>query len=94
MTRGGSAPKTLPVGWVFFDPRISCDPRLPSGYRYPEGFTIRWRRGEPVAYVLHGRRIGNHATVDGVLAAIPATSTGWTDLTDIRSLGSRWLQQQ
>lgn len=33
MTGGGPARKTLPIGWVFFDPRVSVDPRLPSGYR-------------------------------------------------------------
>lgn len=94
MTGGGPARKTLPIGWVFFDPRVSVDPRLRSGYRHPEGFTIRWRRGDSVAYVLHGRRIGDHATTEGVLATVPAASAGWTTLTEIRSLGTRWLRQQ
>lgn len=94
MTGGGQAPKTLPVGWVFFDPRVSLDPRAPSGYRYPEGFTLRWRRGESVAYVLHGRRIGDHTTDEGVLTTIPVAPARWTDLTEIRSLGTRWLRRQ
>lgn len=88
MTGGGPAPKMPPVGWVFVGPRLF------SGYRYPEGVTVRWRRGDPVVCVLHGRRVGDHASDDGVLATIPVPSRGWTDLTDIRSLGIRWLRQQ
>lgn len=82
MSGGRTAPKATLVGWVFLD----CH-RL-------EGFTIRWQRGAPVAYVLDGRRIGDHATVAGVLATIPVTPAGWTDLTDLRLLGQRWLRQQ
>ncbi|MGH4025777.1 MAG: hypothetical protein ACRDRV_14470 [Pseudonocardiaceae bacterium] len=88
MTRGGAAPKIPPVGWVFVNPRLFSD------NRYPEGVTIRWRRGDAVVYVLHGQRVGDHATEEGVLATIPAPSAGWTDLTDIRSLGTRWLRRQ
>lgn len=82
MKQGGATPKTAPVGWVFLD-RHRAD-----------GFTIRWRRGDPVAYVLDGRRIGDHATVAGVLATIPVAPAGWTDLIEIRLLGQRWLRQQ
>ena len=82
MSRGGAAPKTAPVGWVFLD-----------GH-HPEGFTIRWQRGESVAYVLDGRRIGDHTTVAEILDTIPAAPAGWTDLTEIRLLGQRWLRQR
>lgn len=88
MTRGGAAPKIPPVGWVFVGPRQF------SGSRHPEGVTIRWRRGDPVVHVLHGRRVGDHTTDDAVLATIPVPSAGWTDLADIRSLGIRWLRRQ
>lgn len=88
MAGGGRAPKTPPVGWVFFDPSLF------SGGRCPEGLTIRWRRGDAMAYVLSGRRIGDHATAEGVLARIPAPPAGWTDLTEIRSLGTRWLHRR
>ena len=37
-----------------------------------------------------GHRIGDHAIVAGMLATIPVTSTGWTDLVEIRLLGERW----
>jgi len=62
--------------------------------QHDDGFTIRWRRGEPVAYVLAGQRLGDHTTTDGVLDTIPVTSKGWTDFTDIRMLGQRWMQQR
>jgi hypothetical protein len=80
--QGGATPKTALVGWVFLD-----RPRH-------EGYTIRWRRGDPVAYVLHGHRIGDHTTTAGVLDTIPVAPTGWTDLAEIRSLGQRWLRQR
>ncbi len=76
--RSGAAP----VGWVFLD-----------RHRH-EGVTIRWRRGEPVAYVLHGQRIGDDTTTTGVLDTIPVAPTGWTDLAEIRLLGQRWLRQR
>lgn len=72
------APKAAPVGWVFFDRHRR------------EGFTIRWRRGEHVAYVLDGQRVGDHGTahVLGTIAVLPA---GWTDLAEIRALGHKWM---
>jgi hypothetical protein len=79
---GGATPTTALVGWVFLE-----------RHRH-EGFTIRWRRGEPVAYVLHGQRIGDNTTAAGVLDTIPVAPTGWTDLAKIRQLGQRWLRQR
>lgn len=81
-SQGGATPKAAPVGWVFLD-----------RHRH-EGVTIRWRRGEPVAYVLHGQRIGDDTTAAGVLDTIPVSPTGWTDLAEIRMLGQRWLRQR
>jgi hypothetical protein len=77
--QSGVTPKALPVGWVFLDRRRT------------DGLTIRWRRGDPVAYVLDGRRLGDHAMI-GVLDTIPVVPTGWTDLAEIRQLGQRWLR--
>ncbi len=48
MNRGGAAPKTAPVGWAFLDRQRE------------DGITIRWRRGERLAYVLGGQRVGDH----------------------------------
>jgi hypothetical protein len=81
MSRGGAAPKTAPVGWVFLDRHRN------------EGITIRWRRGDTQAYVLEGKRVGDHST-GGVLATIPVTPTGWADLAEVRQVGMRWLGRQ
>lgn len=82
MSRGGAVTGTAPVGWVFLDRRGAA------------GITIRWRRGEPLAYILDGRRIGDHAMAPGLVDTIPVTPTGWTDLAEIRLAGLRWLRQQ
>lgn len=57
-----------------------------------DGCTIRWRRGDPVAYVLGGKRIGDYGITE-VVDTIPVSLTGWTDLAEIRLLGQRWLRQ-
>ena len=75
--RGGATPTAL-TGWVFLD-------------RHHDGYTIRWRRGDPVAYVLVGKLVGDHG-MDEVLETIPVTSCGWTDLAEVRLLGQRWLR--
>jgi hypothetical protein len=80
MTRGGVVPKTAPVGWVFL------------GRHRHDGYTIRWRRGDAVAYVLSGKKLGAHGMID-VLDTIPVVPTGWTDLVEVRLLGQRWLRQ-
>lgn len=72
-------PKAAPVGWVFIN-------QYRSG-----GITIRWRRGDPIAYVLPGHRLGDHSTT-GVLGTIPVHPTGWSDHTQIRDLAHRWHQ--
>jgi hypothetical protein len=78
MTRqNGAAPKTAPVGWVFLNQHRSG------------GITIRWRRGDPLAYVLPGRRLGDHSTT-GLLGTIPVHPAGWSDHGEIRLLAQRW----
>jgi hypothetical protein len=74
---GGFTPSTAPTGWVFLD-----RPRT-------DGFTIRWQRGDSVAYVLSGRRLGDHGMGE-VVGTIPVSPGGWTDLAEIRGLGRRW----
>lgn len=76
MSRGGATPKKAPVGWVFLE---------------RHGFTIRWRRGDPVAYVLEGKQVGEHRMTE-VLDTIPVSPAGWTDLAEIRLLAQRWLR--
>ncbi len=81
MRRGGAAPTTAVVGWVFLDRRRH------------DGYTIRWRRGDTVAHVLSGQQVGNHGMAE-VLDTIPVPPSGWTDFAEIRLLGQRWLRQQ
>lgn len=69
--------RPAPVGWV----------HLGGGY------TIRWRRGDPVAYVLDGERTGDHGMA-GVVDTIPVSPAGWTDLAEIRQVGQRWQHQR
>ena len=77
VTRGGAVPKTLPVGWVLLD----------------GDYTIRWRRGEPVAHLLEGAQVGSHGLV-GVVDTVPVPPAGWVDLAEIRQVGQRWRRQQ
>ncbi|MPZ67491.1 MAG: hypothetical protein GEU83_19020 [Pseudonocardiaceae bacterium] len=66
-----------PVGWVFLD----------------VGYTIRWRRGDPVAHALRGNQMDNHGMA-GVVDTISVLPSGWTDLAQIRQVGQRWVRQQ
>ena len=80
MKRQGEAARSSPVvGWVFLDRRRE------------NGVTIRWRRGDRVAYVLDGRRVGDHGMAE-VLDTVPVLPAGWTDLAEIRLLGQRWVR--
>ncbi|MGH3907468.1 MAG: hypothetical protein ACRDTE_25320 [Pseudonocardiaceae bacterium] len=72
-SRGGAVPRVAPIGWV----------RLEGGY------TIRWRRGDRMAYVLNEERAGDHETA-GVVDTIPVSPSGWADLAEIRMVGQRW----
>jgi len=56
------------------------------------GYTVRWRRGDPVAQVLEGRQLDNHGTA-GMLGTIPVPTSGWADLAEVRQVGQRWLRQ-
>jgi hypothetical protein len=76
---GGFTPSTAPTGWAFID------------HHHGNGFTVRWRRGDSVAYVLAGKQIGAHGMTE-VLATIPVLPTGWTDLAEVRQLGQRWTR--
>ncbi len=68
---GGFTPSTAPTGWVFLDRRRAG------------GVTIRWKRGDSVAYVLSGARVGDHGMTE-VLDTLPVLPGGWTDLAEVR----------
>jgi hypothetical protein len=78
-SKGGVVSSTAVVGWVFLD-----------RHRH-DGYTIRWRRGDLVAYVLSGQRVGDHGMSE-VLGTISVLPAGWTDLVEIRQLGQRWVR--
>jgi len=66
----------------------------PVGWvQLPGGYTIRWQRGEPVAHVLRDQQTDNHGMAS-VVASIPVSPSGWTDLAEIRQVGQRWLRGQ
>ncbi len=78
----GGAPSPRPlVGWVYLS--------VGSGY------TIRWERGDQVAYVFAGKQAETYPdkplTVP-VLATIPVSASGWVDLAQIRLVAERWLR--
>lgn len=60
---GGFTPGTAPTGWVFLDRRRGG------------GVTIRWKRGDPVAYVLSGQHVGDHGMTE-VLDTLPILPGG------------------
>jgi hypothetical protein len=70
MSRGGAMPMTSPTGWVYLR-SADC--------------TIRWQRGDKVAYMNSDEGVE-------VLAAIPVSSMGWTDLADVRLAGENWVK--
>lgn len=78
----GAAPSRAGiVGWV-----VLRHPRLEEG-----AVTVRWQRGDQVAAVLAGARVGEHGT-DRCLAEIPVGARGWVDLAEIRHAAQVWLR--
>ncbi len=78
MKHGSPVPKPAPVGWVYLE----------------DGFTIRWRRGDTVAYVFYGEQRWADPATHPVAATIPVRVEGWTDHAHIRSVGERWVQEK
>jgi hypothetical protein len=80
MSRGGAMPSTSPTAWAYFN----------SG-----DCTIRWQRGDEVAYVFEGRRLETYPDERlrvEVLATIPVSSNGWSDMADVRRAGENWVK--
>ncbi|MGH3802281.1 MAG: hypothetical protein ACRDTD_19530, partial [Pseudonocardiaceae bacterium] len=77
-SRGGAMPMTSPTGWVY----------LRSAH-----CTIRWQRGDKVAYIFEGKQTeANSDEGIEVLATIPVSSKGWTDLADVKLAGENWVK--
>lgn len=80
-SRGAATRTTAVVGWVFLD-----------RHRH-DGYTIRWRRGDAVAYVLRGQQVGSHGMTE-VVATVSVSPSGWTDLAEVRLTGQQWLRRR
>lgn len=80
MSRGGAAPAYRPTAWVY----------IPSGH-----CTIRWQRGDKVAYVLSGKELETYpdeALRIKVLDTIPVARKGWADIDHVRLTGEHWVK--
>jgi hypothetical protein len=78
MSRGGAMPMSSPTGWV---------------YLHSANCTIRWQRGDKVAYIFEGKQTEENSDEGvAVLATIPVSSTGWTDLAEVKLAGENWVK--
>lgn len=67
-----------PTGWVYLR-SANC--------------TIRWKRGDKVAYIFEGKQTETNPDEGlAVLATIPVSSTGWTDLAEVKVAGENWVK--
>ncbi|MGH3912543.1 MAG: hypothetical protein ACRDTC_03910 [Pseudonocardiaceae bacterium] len=76
----GVSVHAAPIAWL----------HLSGGMNVPEGYTIRWRRGDAVAYVLAGKQLSSHAITD-VVTTVEVPLRGWVDMAHVREHGQRWL---
>lgn len=81
MTQGGHFPSTAPTAWSY----------LQSG-----DCTIRWQRGDNVAYIFEGKQLETYPDeplpTDILVATIPVFPTGWIDLGQVRRVGEAWVK--
>jgi hypothetical protein len=80
MNYGAAAPAYQPTAWVY----------LTSG-----DCTIRWQRGDKVAYIFEGKRLDSYPDVclkAEVLDTISVSPKGWTDLPHVRRVGEAWVK--
>ncbi len=82
MSRGGVVSSPSPTAWVYLSPG-DC--------------TIRWQRGDSVAYIFDGKQMETYPDVPlkvgiDVLATISVSSQGWTDLAEVTRVGESWVK--
>ncbi len=80
MSHGGAMPMVNPTACTY----------LPAG-----DCTIRWKRGERVAYIFPGKQLETYPDDKlrvETLATIPVSPTGWTDLADVKLAGENWVK--
>ncbi len=80
MSRSDAMPMASPTAWVY----------LPSG-----DCTIRWQRGDKVAYIFEGKQLETYPDQPpraAVLDTIPVPPKGWTDLAHVSLTGEKWVK--
>lgn len=80
MSTGITISMTSPTAWAY----------LPSG-----DCTIRWQRGDKVAYIFAGKQLETYPDEPPkaeVLDTIPLSSKGWADLAHVRLIGENWVK--
>lgn len=80
MSRGGAVTAYRPTAWAY----------IPSGH-----CTVRWQRGDKVAYVLPGKELETYpdeALRVKVLDTISVAREGWTDLEHVQMIGEYWVK--
>ncbi|HKR48466.1 MAG TPA: hypothetical protein VJT72_02595 [Pseudonocardiaceae bacterium] len=80
MSHGAAAPAYRPTAWAY----------LASG-----DCTIRWQRGDKVAYIFEGKQLETYPDEPlkvPVLATIPVFPQGWVDQTHVRRVGEAWVK--
>lgn len=68
--------------------------RLVMRVYLPDGYIIRWRRGDAAAYVFADREAGDGDLVVGAIDTVPVSKTGWTDGAEVRAVATRWLRER
>jgi hypothetical protein len=79
MNYGAAAPAYRPTAWAY----------LPSG-----DCTIRWQRGDNVAYIFQGKQLETYPDQGlrvETLATIPVSPKGWADIPHVQRLGEAWV---
>jgi len=80
MTHGAAAPAYRPTAWAY----------LASG-----DCTIRWQRGDNVAYIFEGKQLETYPDEPlkvEVFDTIPVLPKGWTEMDYVRRIGENWVR--
>jgi len=81
MNYGAAAPAYRPTAWAY----------LPSG-----DCTIRWQRGDNVAYIFQGKQLETYLPGSGTESRdpchYPVSPKGWADIPHVQRLGEAWVK--
>jgi hypothetical protein len=82
MSRGGYKSTYRPTAWAYLAP-VDC--------------TIRWQRGDTVAYIFEGKQLETYPDRPltlPVLATVPVPRQGWTDTIEVQRVGEAWMRDK